>query len=412
MWDQSTGKSVLVTVTSLVNLATAGVEDRLDLEAERTDIRVDNALATALFGVNTLIGELSETVTDLSALGDSLLADIAGLNGEVTAHDTLITDLTTVVAGKASASALSALDTRVTAAEGVNTSQATSITSLNTTVAGKADASALTALTTRVTSAEGVNTSQATLITDLTTVVAGKASASALSALDTRVTSAEGVNTSQATAITSLNTTVAGKADASALTALTTRVTSAEGVNTTQAGQITTLISDVAGKASASALSALDTRVTAAEGVNTSQATSITSLNTTVAGKASASALTTLTATVTQIDLDVDAVSAAVTKLSAGTGTDLTSALFQMSAVSAPAGWSSRIALQAKGGVGDTFKSAGLYLDTVSGGASRVVIEADKFVVHNGAGRDPPGGCRWRSPLGRPRYGFRVDRRR
>lgn len=112
------------------------------------------------------------------------------------------------VAAMNAASAASALDARVTAAEGVNTSQATSITSLNSTVAGKADASALTALTTRVTAAEGVNTSQGTSITNLNNSVAGKADTSALTALTTRVTAAEGSITSLGSSLTSVQATL------------------------------------------------------------------------------------------------------------------------------------------------------------------------------------------------------------
>jgi hypothetical protein len=219
--------------------------------------------------------------------------------------------LAAVVAGKAEATALNELTTRVTAAEGVNTSQSTSITALGndvTTLTGtvntKADATALNALTTRVTNAEGVNTSQGTSITTLTnnlstltSTVDTKANASALNDLTTRVTAAEGVNTSQGTSITALNsnvstltTNLATKADATALTALTTRVTNAEGVNTTQSGNITTLTTNlstltdtVATKASATALTDLSTRVTATEGVNTSQATSLTNLTSSLA---------------------------------------------------------------------------------------------------------------------------------
>ena len=103
------------------------------------------------------------------------------------------------------------------------------------------NATAVTSLDARVTAAEGVNTSQSTSITNLTNSLAGKADASALTALTTRVTAAEGVNTSQGDAITSLNNTVAGKADTSALTALTTRVTAAEGSISSQGSAITSL---------------------------------------------------------------------------------------------------------------------------------------------------------------------------
>jgi predicted phage tail protein/uncharacterized coiled-coil protein SlyX len=145
------------------------------------------------------------------------------------------------------ATAQTALEARVTSAEGVNTSQATSITNLNSSLAGKADASALTALTTRVTAAEGVNTSQGDSITSLTNTVNGKADASALTALTTRVTAAEGSISSQGSAITNLTNSLAGKADAAALTALTTRVTSAEGTLTSLGNSLTSVQATLGG---------------------------------------------------------------------------------------------------------------------------------------------------------------------
>jgi hypothetical protein len=233
------------------------------------------------------------------------------------------TALAAEVAGKASGEALSALETRVSTAEGVNTSQGASITSLNnslTTLTGtvndKADATALNALTTRVTAAEGVNTSQGSSITTLnnnvstlTTGLDTKADASAVTALDTRVTAAEGVNSTQSSNITtltnSLNTltsTVNTKASASALSDLTSRVTAAEGVNTSQgdtltsqSGSITSLSNSLSvtngnvtaaqttANAAASALSALASTVTSQGNTLTAQATAITTLQSQVA---------------------------------------------------------------------------------------------------------------------------------
>lgn len=164
-------------------------------------------------------------VTQVFSTGDSLQTysrfSTSGTTWSAWKNDVL--DLTTVVETKASASALNALDTRVTAAEGTISSQGSSITLLQND------------------------------ISTLTTTVGTKASASALSALDTRVTSAEGVNTSQATAITGLQSSVttlsnglATKADASALTETNTNVSNLAGTVSAQAGQITAVQSRVA----------------------------------------------------------------------------------------------------------------------------------------------------------------------
>ena len=78
--------------------------------------------------------------------------------------------------------------------------------------------------------------------------------------------------TTNADAITALTTTVAGKADASALDALTARVTTAESAITTEQSRITALTSTVAGKADTTALTALTNRVAANEdGVSVNQ---------------------------------------------------------------------------------------------------------------------------------------------
>lgn len=163
-------------------------------------------------------------VTQVFSPGDSLQSYSRFSTSETTwsAWKNDVLDLTTVVGTKANASALNALDTRVTAAEGTISSQGSSITLLQND------------------------------LSTLTGTVGTKASASALSALDARVTSAEGVNTSQATAITGLQSSVttlsnglATKADASALTTTNTNVSNLSGTVSAQAGQITTLQSSV-----------------------------------------------------------------------------------------------------------------------------------------------------------------------
>lgn len=125
------------------------------------------------------------------------------------------------------------------------TTNSNDITQLKSSVAGKADASALSALTTRVSTAEGKIDSQGQSITSLTNTVNGKADASALTALTNRVTATEGSISSQGQAITSLQNTVAGKADSSAVTALASRVTTAEGAITSQGSSITQLTNNI-----------------------------------------------------------------------------------------------------------------------------------------------------------------------
>jgi predicted phage tail protein len=181
---------------------------------------------TALSATRTRYS-LPVTVTDSAKIAVTLYPNVGGVTGTEVIIDSVMLEkrigesnvASPFVAGPTAsqiaglASATSALDARVTAAEGVNTSQATSITNLNTSLASKADASAL----------------------------ATKADASALNALTTRVTTAEGNITSQGNSITSLNNSLAGKADVSAVNALTTRVTAAEDTLTSQGNSLTSV---------------------------------------------------------------------------------------------------------------------------------------------------------------------------
>ncbi|UYN98352.1 MAG: hypothetical protein KIT02_10275 [Devosia sp.] len=54
--------------------------------------------------------------------------------------------------------------------------------------------------------------------------------------------------------------------------------------------------------------------------------------------------------------------------------------LFKITAVSAPSGWSARVALQARASTGNGFVSAGIYIDAKSTGETRVVIDAENTV--------------------------------
>jgi predicted phage tail protein/predicted nucleic acid-binding Zn-ribbon protein len=317
----------LIDMDAILNTAEAGVLDRLAaLESYDLSVLVPfNSGQT--YSIDDLVsygGSIYACIQDITSTPAPAPTNTAYWKdiGEV---DSLILDDIS-----ANAAAISALDIRVTSAEGTITSQSSDITQLEsdvsaieTTVNGhttsiSGNASAISALDTRVTSAEGTITSQASDITQLesdvsaiettvnghTTSISGNASA--ISALDTRVTSAEGTITSQSSDITqlesdvnSLTTTVNGhttsiSGNASAISGLNTRVTAAEGTITSQSSDITQLESDVSAiettvnghttsiSGNASAISALDTRVTSAEGTITSQASDITQLQTTV----------------------------------------------------------------------------------------------------------------------------------
>lgn len=160
---------------------------------------------------------------------------------------------------KANATALTETRAEVTRIDGVVKTQATAITVLQTDLAGKANTSAVTSLDTRVTAAEGSITALSNQTTSLAarlTTAEGNISATSntVSTLNNKVTEIDGKVTAQGTAITkvesdliTLSGDVADKAEASALTALDTKVTNIDGRVNVQASSITQLQTDVSG---------------------------------------------------------------------------------------------------------------------------------------------------------------------
>lgn len=212
--------------------------DEIDLQGTSA---VGGATGTAVAILDTRIVEtergISVTSQDIVSLTSALNDTNLNLAGEANAITNLTTiveiqgdaitansvDITALDAGLTSeagvrAAAVSALDVRVTSAEGTITSSASDITSLQSNLATtdsnvSGNATALTVLGTRVTSAEGTITSISSDITSLQTSLSttdGNVSgnATAITGIDTRVTSAEGTITSQATSISNLTTTV------------------------------------------------------------------------------------------------------------------------------------------------------------------------------------------------------------
>ena len=270
------------------------------------------ANAQALTSLTTTVNTKNRTYRQTTAptaglvLGDLWINTTAGKNNEVRRWNGTAWDDLTDPRTAANATALTNLQTTVTAIDGRTTANANSITQLRTdlttlsnNVDAKADASAVDSLTTRVSTAEGNITSQGTRVTNLensvnhaTTGLATKASSSALTAVDNKVTAANGridTTNSNVTTLTGRVSTVEGavatKAEAAALTALTTRVTNAEGVNTSQGSAITTLQNTVnhattglATKASSAALTTLDSKVTGIDGRVTTNSSNITTL--------------------------------------------------------------------------------------------------------------------------------------
>lgn len=257
----------------------------------------------------------------------------------------------------ANSAAVSALDTRVTAAEGTITAQGTDITLLQSdlsTAEGNitANANATSSLDTRVTTAEGNITS---LSGDITTLQNGLSTtngnvttnANAINSLQTEVSNIDGVVTSQSTDITQLQNDLNAAeldvtANAGAITSLTTRVDTAEGEISSQSTQLTNLNNSLTTAegditANSQALTLLDNRVTSAEGTILANSADITQLQADVQAldvDGNAQALQDLDVRVTANEQDITAVASDVTTLTASVG-DNTSALQTKAEVSA-----------------------------------------------------------------------------
>lgn len=320
------------------------------------------------------------TIVEVSGRVDALEGALADSNSRITAIEAEIVDANANL--DTAAAAVVSLDTRVTAAEGAITAQAAEVTQLSSDITagdqalgGRIDlqAEAISGLVTRVESVEGESAAQATQITalqvDLETErgridaanTAINAQAAVSSALDARVTQAEGAitaNSSRMDTIEANLATVNLTATNNAIDALDARVTSTENVNVAQTAAITQLESDIStvdGKANANAtaISNLSTRVTNEETKSTAQAN-------------------------------------ALIALTAATGNNVANARLQFAAEATPAGATARFGLKVRAAAGDAFSQAAMYLDALAGGRSRVVFQADQFLVQDNGGLRTP----------------------
>lgn len=397
--------------TSLGGKASTEAVSQLETEIEALGATTGTgglrALAQYVTALRSDMAILSEEIADANYR--ALLGDAVGLQASASASQTLteqitqtnssldvlaqsVTKLNATVPTLASASALDTLTSRVTVAEGEIDSLSEQITDLSAEVDGKASSSALSSLTSRVTSSESNITSLSNSLTALTTTVNGKASSSSVTSLTSRVTATENDIESISSDVTILQNTLDDKADASAVSALQSTVTSQGGTISTHTTQIANLQTAVNGKASSSALSTLSSRVDTTEDDIDSLSSALTSLTSTVNGKASSSALTALTTRVTTAEGDIDSMSDALTSLTSTVGNFSASGKFRISTEATPSGAQSRIGLYAAASNSESggTHSASLFLEAVSDGTSRVLVNAERFAVLNGSTRVVP----------------------
>jgi uncharacterized coiled-coil protein SlyX len=218
--------------------------------------------------------------------------------------------------------------------------------------------------------------------------------AEAAQTLNARVDLTDGEVAIIAEAVTLLQAAIPDLATADALDALTATVTAQGGTITSQGSAITSLTNSLEDKADSSALTALDSRVSSAEGTITAQGEAITATNASldalaldVGTKAEASALSSLASTVAAQGDTITAQGEALTGVSAEVDEFSAEGLFRATVEATPAGALSRIALKAAatGEEDASSRAAALFLEAVAGDLSRVLVDADRFGVVNGA---------------------------
>lgn len=107
---------------------------------------------------------------------------------------------------------------------------------------------------------------------------------------------------------------------------------------------------------------------------------------TTTLGQLDAQFQEVITTAILPLNGELAALADAITEVSAGDGTDINSARFRMTALSGPTGYA-RIAAEARADAGDSYRSAGWYLDVPTDEQlpTRFMVQADQFIVTNDA---------------------------
>jgi len=253
-----------------------------------------------------------------SAVADQALADADEALAEaqddldaaiVAANDLIATAQATLqdnIDAKADADEFVIFRNEITDARGDKSALAARLTDIDNTVAGKALATDLSTLLTRVESTEGVADAQSVRLDTVEVDIEGLASASQVESLEAEITSARNGLPDLSAQMTAMRQTVsdglAEKASASDLTTLESEViTARQGASSLNAklGTIAGTVADaLEGKASSSEFTSLKTEVVSARGTASSVNERLDSVQADINGKADASRVTNVEATV------------------------------------------------------------------------------------------------------------------
>jgi len=264
---------------------------------------------------------------------------------------------------------------QIDVATGPNSALSRRMTIAEATLPGiSANARALDLLSARVTNVDGKTDILAQSLVDLSAIVADKVGATAFSALTARVTTEEGKSTSQAASIIDLQTQINGKAAASAVSLLQTQVTTVETTANSKA-----LVYRQTTAPTGAGVSLRDLWLKSNEGNRVYVCTATGATPTWTLSEDQR---------IPQLVNDVQATADAITSISAGQTTgNLATANFRMGVSAGPAGYSSRIAMEARTGGAGSWRSAGLFIDVPAstGTPTRIVLQADQIAMTNGA---------------------------
>lgn len=370
--------------------------------ADSAEVTARQTLSATLTGVNSPTGL---TIADLSSglLFEERSARTTADQAQVATSTALAAQLSTAegnIAG--TATAVSAIDARVTAAEGTLSTVVTDVDAVEAALPGKASQSALSALEAQVlanevgTSISGTYAqslrsalsesaflaSQQDLVNHQDRVDANAAVAVAQQLFNTQINDTNTSLSIVAGALTEVQALLPGLASGAAVSALDSRVTATEAGVSSLSSALTTTNAEVAGKASASGLSALESRVTGTETTNTAQATQISGVQTSLGTKASASALSALDTQVQEIDGDVSAQATLITALQAAAGDATANLNVKWEVVPGPTGYV-RYAILGRVGAAGAYRTAVGYLDVPSNPAlpTRWVFDSQGFFL-------------------------------
>lgn len=128
--------------------------------------------------------------------------------------------------------------------------------------------------------------------------------------------------------------------------------------------------------------------IVAATGPTSAISARVETIEVTIPTLATASSVSLLSASITTVNGLVTAQATAITALSAGTTSgDVSTANFRMTVTAGPAGYGSRIGMEARTGGVSAYRSASLFIDvpTSTGVPTRIAMVADQFSITNGS---------------------------